>query len=343
MVTEGRLVPSDELIYIPDSWVRAHLSVDEAIAAVERVFRWSGERKAFLSDPSAMALAHPQEAPRWASVKVKGALLEPDGVAGLRLIGDGAAAPGPANREQHSYCWLVDGRSSRPLALIDEDWQHLLRTGVTGAVAMKYLAKPGAGRVGIVGAGRIARTTLMALERFFKLEEVKVTSARAASREAFAEEMSAMLPVRVVAVPTPRDAVEGVDMAFTITDADEVLIHPSWLPAGATVCSLGGNQELDPGFLSWADKFVVDDPVWCKMAGDVRAWIARGHWREADIDGKTYATIGEIVAGRKAGREGAGERIVAVIQGMASCDLALAKLVYDKARTDPSLQRLVLR
>lgn len=44
-----------------------------------------------------------------------------------------------------------------------------------------------------------------------------------------------------------------------------------------------------------------------------------------------YGTIGELVAGKKPGRENADERIIATPIGMAICDIALAHLAYQTA------------
>ena len=44
-----------------------------------------------------------------------------------------------------------------------------------------------------------------------------------------------------------------------------------------------------------------------------------------------HATIGEIVAGEKSGRDSDDERIIAIPIGMAICDIAVAHLVYHSA------------
>ena len=55
-----------------------------------------------------------------------------------------------------------------------------------------------------------------------------------------------------------------------------------------------------------------------------------------------YATIGEIVAQKKKGRESDRERIVAIPIGMAICDVALAQLVHRTASEKGIGQRLNL-
>ena len=44
-----------------------------------------------------------------------------------------------------------------------------------------------------------------------------------------------------------------------------------------------------------------------------------------------YATIGEIVTGKKRGRDSDDEKIIAIPIGMAVCDIAVAHLVYHSA------------
>lgn len=55
-----------------------------------------------------------------------------------------------------------------------------------------------------------------------------------------------------------------------------------------------------------------------------------------------YATIGEIVAGKKHRRDSGDERIIAIPIGMAICDVAVARLVYHSALDRGAGQRFRL-
>ena len=87
---------------------------------------------------------------------------------------------------------------------------------------------------------------------------------------------------------------------------------------------------MDPQFetVGLADKIVVDDWDQCVHSDRV---LARMH-RENLLSRETiHAEFGEIVSGKKPGREAASERIFFNPFGLAIEDLAVAKMVYDRA------------
>jgi ornithine cyclodeaminase len=116
-----------------------------------------------------------------------------------------------------------------------------------------------------------------------------------------------------------------------MTTADEPFIEAGWLKPGALLCSMGGVPEVHFDVLAEADRLVIDDLSYALDQGDLHEWIKEGHITEAQIVERIDADIGEIAIGVKPGRQHEDERILAMIQGMAVGDLAMAKLVLDKA------------
>ena len=57
---------------------------------------------------------------------------------------------------------------------------------------------------------------------------------------------------------------------------------------------------------------------------------------------RLHVSGSEVIAGGKPGRENAHEKILVIVQGMASCDLALARFIYDKLRDSEEVQRLAM-
>ena len=324
-------------IYIPDELVRRNISVAETIEIVKEVYLAHGKDEAWLSDPSAQFLK--EGASQVSYYKIKGASIPSKKVAGFRIIGNTVSK---TNDElwTYRYCYLADPFTARPLAIIDETYQSFLRTGVTGAVALSLLGKKDSTIVGIIGAGNIARHILEALGHLFSLREIRVNSRSKASQQSFSSEMEALLGIKVREVDSAESAVKGADLVITITDADTSLVSTGWLSAGATLCSMGNNQELDPKILYEVDKLFVDDFDFCRTVGDIHAWISRGYLKESEILERLYGTIPEVITGRKPGRVSPHEKILAVVQGMASCDLAIARLVYDKLRDSKEVQRI---
>jgi ornithine cyclodeaminase/alanine dehydrogenase-like protein (mu-crystallin family) len=327
-------------VYIPDYLVKEAVATEEAIKVIQRVYEAHGRGEAYLSEPPALSLHG--DVGKLSSYKIKGALIPSMDVCGFRLLGNGPAPEGTEGRQFYGYCYLTDPVTSEPIALIHERYQHILRTGLSAAVALQHLGNRDSRYVGMIGSGNIARTALEGLARCFAIEEVQVYSRRESSRKRYAEEMGRKLDLTVKTAESAEQVVKESEIVVTITTADEALVSAGWLPQGSSLCSLGGNQELAPEILEEIDKLVVDDFEFCTMAGDIHAWIKKGYLGRNQIEQHLYASIGEIIAGKKPGRQGANEKIVAIIQGMASCDLAIAKLVYDRLKNSEGVQTLIM-
>jgi ornithine cyclodeaminase/alanine dehydrogenase-like protein (mu-crystallin family) len=74
-------------------------------------------------------------------------------------------------------------------------------------------------------------------------------------------------------------------------------------------------------------KIVVDVLQQCAVMGDLHHALEAGVLTQADV----YAELGEVVAGKKPGRESDQEIIIFDSTGMALQDVAAAALLYDKA------------
>jgi ornithine cyclodeaminase len=97
-----------------------------------------------------------------------------------------------------------------------------------------------------------------------------------------------------------------------------------------TVCGLGGGYEIAADAFERSDAFVVDELDYALTIGSVKGWVESGLDRER-IAQRTTANIGEIATGAKVGRRGPDDIVLAVIQGMACCDVALAHLALQQA------------
>jgi alanine dehydrogenase len=77
------------------------------------------------------------------------------------------------------------------------------------------------------------------------------------------------------------------------------------------------------------DKIVVDDWNQCRQGrfGALRRHVEQGLLTEANLHGE----LGQIVAGRRSGRERDDERILFWHRGLATTDLAVGHLLYERA------------
>ncbi len=310
-------------IYVPAEETRGLISVREVLDIVEDVFHMQARGEVTWSKPSRFTI-HGRSQPIYSHVK--GCILESIPVMGVRVVGytihpDGSGTSSP---ESTRVVVLTDPRTGRLLAIIDEHWTYAVRTTAAAVIGAKYLARPDTRAVGVVGAGALARTGLMALAETFRLSRVVVTSRRRESFEGFAREMSAELGVAVV----PHDSIEavcaGADVIFVSTTAGRPLVQERWVPPGACVISIG-RDELEHTLFAAVDKIVVDERR--EVLRSLETVMSEGHLTEDRI----HAEIQDIVAKRRPGRERPDERILIKTVGLVSQDVAVAYRTYEKA------------
>jgi ornithine cyclodeaminase len=94
---------------------------------------------------------------------------------------------------------------------------------------------------------------------------------------------------------------------------------------------MGNGNELDYGVLAEADRLIVDDLDYAALVGDGAAWIAQGWLTPNSFAQRVDALAADVVAGRSPGRRSEDDRVVALIQGMATGDVAFAHLALTRA------------
>jgi alanine dehydrogenase len=224
---------------------------------------------------------------------------------------------------------LVDPETGIPLAMIDGTWITDMRTGASAGVATKYLAKDDSKVVGIIGAGKQACTQLEALNSVMEIEEAKIFCRTCSSRSNFAKIASEKYGIDAKAVETPKDAVLNVDVLVTTTPSRKPLIEEDWVSPGTHINAMGadapGKEELDNNLLK-KSKIIIDSWEQASHSGEINIPVSQGLITQDDI----YATLGEIVAGKKEGREG-DEITIFDSTGLAVQDIVTAWEIYSRA------------
>jgi alanine dehydrogenase len=219
---------------------------------------------------------------------------------------------------------LSDPETGYPLALMEATLITNYRTGAAGAVASKYLAKPEAKSLGLVGSGVQAEKQMEAICQLFDIKKILIWSRSDNSIYKFLREHPSY-PVKKASI----EAVCSCDIVCTTTPSREPLVKSEWLQPGSHINAIGadaiGKQELGPEILKRA-KLVVDDEEQAIHSGEINVPFRQGLLKREDIT----ATLGEIVANKKPGRVG-DEITVFDSTGLAIQDIAVAKFVYETA------------
>jgi alanine dehydrogenase len=218
-----------------------------------------------------------------------------------------------------------------PLAICDGSFHTVMRTGAAAAVSVRWMARPDAQTLAIVGAGHMAQGTLATCNEVVKWRDVRVWSRTQASLDRFIQtEQPKYDRFKIQGSTDLKQVVRGADVIVTVTPARAPLVMDEWIADGAHIAALGadkrGDQELDPRILKRARIF-VDDLRQCRTDGEINVPLAAGFLTERDIAGE----IGEIIAGRKSGRTSASEITVFDSTGIGLQDSATVPLEYERA------------
>lgn len=305
--------------------VVALLDLEECITAVEEAFRLHGEGKA--PAPGILGFPYPgggfhikaaglDLARRYFAVKVNGNYSRNPELHSLPAI-QGVLA-------------LFDAQNGSPLALMDSIAITIARTGAATAVAARHLARRGAAVATVCGCGNQGRVQLAALALVCRLERVHVFDLDASRSARFAEELSAELHLDVRAAADLPAALAASDVCVTCTPSRGFFVRQEDVRPGAFVAAVGADspekQELDPRLVASA-KLVVDIREQCAEMGELHHALAEGLMGVDNV----HAQLGEIVAGKRPGRESDTEIIVFDSTGTALQDVAAAAVVYEKA------------
>jgi len=313
-------------LVLTGSQVMQVLDMDLALAAGEEAFRAYGEGRVNMPPKAYLTLAQGDFRAMYGEI-----FLSRDHICGLKWVN---VHPGnPARGLLTVMAKIVLNDPDTGLEFADLDGTHITdyRTGAAGGIAVKYLARPDATRLGIIGAGAQARTQVAAILKVRPIQEIMVYDRHLTCSRPFAEQAAAMYGIAVRPVENPAEAVSGMDIVVTTTPSRTPVVAREWVSPGTHINAIGadaaGKQELDSAILT-AAKVVVDDWAQASHSGEINVALARGELTPEQVHG----SLGDIVAGKKPGRVAPEEITVFDSTGLIIQDLALGLAVYQRAK-----------
>jgi alanine dehydrogenase len=225
---------------------------------------------------------------------------------------------------------LCDAENGQPLAVMDSIEITILRTAAATAVAAKHLARPDSRAVAICGCGNQGRAQLRALSSVLRLERAFVFDADPRRAAEFVREMTGQVGLQIEASPDIATATVRSDVIVTCTPSRLPFLRREHVRPGTFIAAVGADspekQELDPSVLA-SSKVVVDVLRQCEEIGELHHALKASLIRREDV----YAELGELAAGKKAGRTSEDEITVFDSTGTALQDVAAAAAVYENA------------
>ncbi len=229
-----------------------------------------------------------------------------------------------------------DMETGVPTSIMDCRWITAVRTAAVSAITAKFCASKGSTSLGVIGCGVQGRMTLGALKEIVPtLSKVSAYDINPEASKRYKADLEKETGVEITPVKSVEEAAKGSDLILTATQRlSKPLVKNEWFKPGALGMGLEASRAWYGDAILKADKFVTD------------SWEQTEHFHEqgAFPEGmpKLYAELGEIVAGKKKGRENQKERILAINIGLALEDVIVADYVYKKAEKAGDYKKLTL-
>ena len=297
--------------------IKILIDMADVINVVEEAFRMCGEGKGKMPAKTYLSLER-------GDFRAMPAALP--GSAGVKWVNVHPQNPSRGLPSIMGILIYSDPETGYPLAIMDATEITAYRTGAAAAIASKYLARRDSHTVGIVGAGFQAHTQILAHAELFNSISINAFDV---SREAVDRLISALaqFSIRNCSI---QEAVAS-DIVCTLTPSRSPIIKREWIKPGTHINAVGadapGKQELDPSIVKEA-LVVVDDLEQARGSGEINVPIQSGIYTTEEIRG----TLAELVVGKKKGRGNDRDITVFDSTGIAVEDIAVAKLLFEKAQ-----------
>lgn len=314
---------SNQLLYLSHADVKGTgLTMAEVIDAVEKGFIEMGNKRVEMPPKPGI---HPGEGGD-NFIHAMPAYIPAMKSAGVKWVGGYPGNPKAGLPYISGLLIWNDPDTGIPKSVMDCTWITGMRTGAASAVSAKYLARPESSTIGILACGVQGFTNLEAMNVLFPLKKVMAYDVNSDQSKKLAEFAGNNLGLEVDIVTEPRQAVTGCDIVVTsgpILKEPHETIQAGWVNEGAFVSCVDFDSYFSRDALKVADKWTTDN-----LAQYAHYQEVVGYFKNCP---QVYAELGELVTGRKRGRETDSERNFAANLGLAMEDMAVAPLIYNLA------------
>ena len=227
---------------------------------------------------------------------------------------------------------LFNSETGAVEAVLEPSAVAWIRTGAASGLATKYMAKPEASTLGVVGTGHQAITQLEAICAVRPIKLIKTFSRSQEKREQFAKQMSDSLGVEVAPVGSPDECLVDADVVVAITSSYTPVFDGSLLEPGTHVNAAGANnyakREIDDPTIIRSALVVVDNLLQAKTeCGELMSAVDRGVFRWGQA-----VELHQVIGGEVNGRPSADAITLFESQGIGIEDVACYAYVVKKAR-----------
>ena len=250
---------------------------------------------------------------------------------GAKLVSVFGDPERPGRSRHQGIVVAYDGKTGAVSCIADAERITQIRTGCASAVATDALARKDAEVLAIFGTGIQAEAHLRAVPLVRPFREILLWGRSDERTRAFAERMSREIGRAVTPVLDCEEAARRADVICTVTSSREPVVLGDWVRPGTHLNLVGssylGPVEVDSALVAKSRYFADYRPGVLAQAAELAVARDAGLVDDKHVVGE----IGEVLAGRIAGRENDGQITIYKSLGHVAQDLAAAAYLHERS------------
>jgi len=229
---------------------------------------------------------------------------------------------------------VLDAETGKAVALLEGSSLTAIRTGAGSGAAIDLLARTDSKVVAVFGAGVQGRTQLEAACSVRQIESAWVFDTSVEGAEDFVADMAGVgsVPKDLHVAESPAQALAEADIVCTATTSNTPVFTDASLKPGTHISAIGSYtpemQEVPSETVARALVVVDSRSATLAETGDLLQPLRAGLFGENHVS----TELGEIVLGRKSGRQSPGQITYFKSVGVAVQDAMAAQLALQNAR-----------
>ncbi len=259
------------------------------------------------------------------------------GIMGIKIItifpgNNKAGHKQPAYPSHQGIVILFGAEQGEPLMLFDAAEITAIRTAAASAVATRLLSREDAEVLAIIGTGEQAERHIEAILLVRKIKQINLWGRNELHSRKLAKDLTDKYAIPVHPAKQAQDAIRDADIICTVTASKEPVVLGEWISAGTHINAVGSStpvaRELDTLAVRRSKLYTDCYESLFNEAGDFIIPKTEGLVTDGNVSGE----IGEVLTGRKKGRENSEEITLFKSLGIAAEDLFAARHIYDKIK-----------
>lgn len=216
-------------------------------------------------------------------------------------------------------------------AVMDARWITAIRTAAVAAVTAKYCRVQDTHSMTIIGAGEQGKWNARLIKLVIpELKKIYIGDLYPAAIDSYLKKMQPLMPdVEFVPVYTDGErqaAIDDSQILITATQrGDKPIIYSEMLHKGMLGIPLESTAWEGKTYTRFADRFVCDD------RNLVATYLADGKYTDGLPPVERQLILGDIINGVVHGRASEDEFVIASSHGIALSDVAVGKMILEKA------------